>query len=81
MPTRIWCDKNYDAWKCHVNDSTKRGYDIILGRYLLTAIGLDLNFSYCLIIGNEVPYEGCSAPMVYVINYNYTRLTDKIIEP
>ena len=32
------------TWKCHMDDSTKGRYDMILGRHLLTALGLDLKF-------------------------------------
>ena len=33
------------TWRCHVDKSTNSTYYIILGRYLLTTLGLDLNFS------------------------------------
>ena len=32
-------------WNCHVAESAKGRYDIILGRYLLTGLGLNLKFS------------------------------------
>ena len=32
-------------WNFHVNDSTKVRYDIILGRYILTALVLNLKLS------------------------------------
>ena len=55
-------------WKCHVNDSTNGRYDMILGRDLITTLGLDLKFSEKVIIGGGGPYGGCSTPMVDVIN-------------
>ena len=33
------------GWNFHVNDSTKVRYDIILGRYILTALVLNLKLS------------------------------------
>ena len=30
------------TWNCHVDDSAKGRYYMILGRYLLTALGLNL---------------------------------------
>ena len=67
--------------KCHVDNSTNGRYDIILGIYLLNALGLDLKFSENIVIGIEVTYEGCSALMVDVSNYNFKPLTEKIVKP
>ena len=37
--------KNIMMWKCHVDDSAKVRYDMISGRYLLTALdGWTLSF-------------------------------------
>ena len=41
---------------------------MILGRDLLTALGLDLKFSENIFIGGNGPYEGCSVPMVDLSN-------------
>ena len=49
--------------------------------YMLTALGLDLNFSENFIVGREVLYKGCSEPMVDVSNYDLTYITDKTIKP
>ena len=46
------------TWKCHVNKYTNGRYGMILGRDLLTALGLDLKFSENVIIDGEVTYEG-----------------------
>ena len=43
------------TWKCYVDESTKSIYDMILGRDLLTTLGLDLKFSDNVIIGGEGP--------------------------
>ena len=39
------------TWKFHVDESTNNIYGMILGRYLLTALGLDLKFSDNVMIG------------------------------
>ena len=65
------------TWKYHVDKSTNGRYDMILGRYLLTALVLDIKFSDNVIICREGPYEGCSEPMVDVSNYGYKSITDK----
>ena len=39
------------TWKCHMDESTNGRYDMILGRDLLTALGLDLKFSENVLIG------------------------------
>ena len=59
------------TWKCDVDKSTIGRYDMILGRDLLTALGLDLKFSENVIHGGYGPYKGCSEPMVDVYNYTF----------
>ena len=54
---------------------------MILGRYLLTALRLDLKFSKNIIIGVEGPYEGCYKSMVDVRNYNFDIITAKTVIP
>ena len=49
---------------------------MILGRELLTNLGLYLKFSENFMIGIEVPYKVCSAPMVDMSNYNFESITD-----
>ena len=68
------------TWKCHVDEYTNGRYDMILGRDLLTALGIDLNFSKNVISGGEGPYEGCSAPIFDVINYNFNIITYKTVK-
>ena len=65
------------SWKCHLDKKTNSRYDMILGRDLLSALGLDLNFSQNLIIGGEGPYEGCLEPMSDFSNYDFKYLTEK----
>ena len=64
-------------WKYHVDNSTKGRYDMILGRYLLVALVLNLKFYDHIIVGGKEPDEGCSAPMVEVSNNDYAPSTDK----
>ena len=52
---------------------------MILGRYLLTALGLDLKFYKNVIIGGDGPYGGCSSPMVDINDYNFKYLIDEMV--
>ena len=69
------------TWKCHVDEFTDSRYDMILGRDLPTALGLDLKFSENVKIGGEGPYEGCPSTMVDVRNYNFKSIKDKTVKP
>ena len=57
------------SWKCHVDNSINSGYNVILGRDLLTSLVLDLNFSKNIVTGGEGLYEGYLATMVYASKY------------
>ena len=69
------------TWKFHIEKSTNVRYDMILGRDLLTALGLDIKFYDNVIVGGEGPYEGCSSPIFYVSNYNFKSISDKTVKP
>ena len=69
------------TWKFHVCNSDKGSYNIILGRNLLTTLGLDLKSFDSGIVGGDGPHEGCLAPMFDISNYDYKTLTDKIVKP
>ena len=73
--------KKIVAWKCRGDKSTNGRYGKILGRGLLTILGLDLKFPKDVIIGGEGLYKGCLSPMVDVRNCDFKYITDKIIEP
>ena len=45
------------TWKCHVYESTNGRYDMILGKYLVNVLALDLKFSENFILGGEGPYK------------------------
>ena len=49
---------------CHLYDSTKFTYDMILDIYLLTASGLNLILSKYVIKSNDGPFKGSMAPTV-----------------
>ena len=53
---------------------------MILGRDLLTALGLDHKFSDNFIIVYNRQYGGCLAPMIDVSNYYFTSLADKRVK-
>ena len=67
--------------KYHVDESTNSKYDMILGRDLLTALGLDLKVYDNTIIFGEGPYEGCSKPMVDISNYDLKSITNETVKP
>ena len=46
-----------------MNDSAKGRYDMILGRDILTALVLNLEFCDHIIEGNDGPFKGSMAPM------------------
>ena len=72
---------NIVTWECHVYESINGIYDTILGRDLLTALGLDLKFSKNVILSREGTYEGCYAPMLDVNNFYFNIITAKIVKP
>ena len=53
---------------------------MILGRDLLTSLGLYLMFSGNIIIGGECPYEGYLEPMVDLSNCDFKSLTESIVK-
>ena len=59
------------TWNCHVDDSSKGIYNIILGRYLLTELVLNLKFSDHVIESDDEPLKGYMAPMVYMGTYEF----------
>ena len=53
------------TWRFHVNDLQKISrYDMIIVRYLLLELKLDLCFSDYTIKDNRGAYEGCTAPKI-----------------
>ena len=46
------------TWRCHIARSANSRYDMILGRYLLTTLGLDIEFSENIFLGGDGPFKG-----------------------
>ena len=60
---------NAVTWKCHVDDSAKGRYDMIIGKYLFTELILSLKFSDHIIEADDGPFKGSTTPMVYFGTY------------
>ena len=56
-------------WNCCVDDSDKGRYDMILGRYLLTALWLNLKFSDHIIEADYGTFKGSTTPTVDLGTY------------
>ena len=54
---------------------------MIIDRYLITTLGLNIRFSENIIIGGDGPFKGCSAPMLDVSTYEFKLLTEKKVKP
>ena len=67
-------------YKFYVGESAKGRYKMNLGRDLLDALELNLKFSDCVIVRGEGTYEGCLAPIIDKISYDYVPLRDKIVK-
>ena len=59
------------TWKFHVNDSAKGRYDMILGRDILTELGLNLKFFDHVIEAYERPFRGSMAPIFILVHMNF----------
>ena len=60
---------NTVTWKYHVYDSNKGRWDMILGKYLLTELGLNLKLSEQVIKADDGPFKGSTLPMVDLVTY------------
>ena len=65
---------NSVTWNCHVDDSAKGRYNIILRRYLLTELVLNLKFSEHVIEADDGTFEGSTTPMVDFVTYIFKYL-------
>ena len=52
------------TWNFHANDFAKVRYDMILGRYVLTALVINLKLSDRIIEADDGPLKGLTAPIV-----------------
>ena len=66
---------------CHVDDSAKSRYDIILGRDLLTELGLNIKISYHVIESDDVPFKEYTPPMVDIGTYEFKDIEAGKITP
>ena len=66
---------------CHVNDFSKGICNMILGRDILTALGLDLELSDYIIETNDGPIKGSTEPMVDLGTYEFKYLNTGNITP
>ena len=55
-----------------MDDLAKVGYDVILGRYLLTELVLNLIFSDHVVERYDGPFKGSMAPIVGMGTYEFT---------
>ena len=60
---------------------SKGRYDIILGRYILTELGLNLNFSKHIIKADYGTLKGSTPPMVDLGKYQFKYLNTGKIKP
>ena len=56
-------------WKCYVDDSTKGRYNMILGRYILNTLVLNLKLSDHVIESDDGTLKGSTAHMVDLGTY------------
>ena len=70
-----------DTWECHVAKSTNIRYDMILGIYLLAALGLDIKYSDNIILGGDGPFKGLLVPTVDISTYDFKPLIDNKVKP
>ena len=57
---------NVVTWECHVDDSANGRYDMILEKYLLTELVLNLKFSDYVIKAYDGTFKVSTTPMVYL---------------
>ena len=69
------------TWNCHLDESAKGRHDMILGRDILTELGLNLKFSEHVIEGYDVPFNGSTTPMVDMGMHIFKDLNTRGITP
>ena len=69
------------TWNFYVDDSDNSRYDMILGRDLLTALGLNLKSSDHVIEADDGPFKGSTPPMVDMGMYEFKYLNTGNITP
>ena len=69
------------TWSFHVDESAKGRYDMILGRDILTDLGLSLKFSDHVIKAYDGTFKGSTSPMVEPGTYSFEDLNTGNITP
>ena len=69
------------SWNFHADYSAKRRYDIILGRDILTELGLNIKFSGHVIEAYYRTFKESRAPMVDLGTYKFKYLDTGEITP
>ena len=72
---------NVVMWKCHMDDSAKVIYGMILGRYLWTELVLNRKFSYHVIEAYDGPFIVATAHMVDLGTYVFKYLNTGEVKP
>ena len=73
--------KKLVTWYFHVDESAKVIYDMILGRDLLTELGLNLKFYDYVIEEYYVPFKGLTVPVDDMVTYEFKILDIGKITP
>ena len=73
--------KQIVTWNCHVDDSTKGRYYMVLDRDLLTYLVLNSKFSDQFIEEDGVHFKRSKAPMVNMGTYEFKYLNTWNITP
>ena len=72
---------NVVTWRCHVDDSAKGGYNMVLGRDILKELVLNLKLSEHVIKADDGPLNGSTTSMVDLGTYIFTGLNTGKISP
>ena len=72
---------NFMTCKSHVDYSAKGRYNMILGKYLLTELGLNLKFSEYVLEANDVPFKESTTSVVDLGMYVFKYLNIEEITP
>ena len=59
------------TWNCHIDDSAKGRYDMILGRDLLIYLGLNITFYDHIIEADDGPFKEYTTTMVDLGSYEF----------
>ena len=61
-----------------MDDSTESRYDIIIRKYLITDLGIDMEFSGNIIQCGKLPHQGWEAPMARLNEYDFKTVNGKM---